>query len=64
MGQGVPFDIIASFPLELLVQVVQYLDLTDIVRSQRVHFPLLNGQSTILTGDNLGIEALAHHFFV
>jgi len=30
------YDIVGSLPLELLVQVVEYLDLEDIVRSQRV----------------------------
>ncbi|KAL1973755.1 hypothetical protein VTN31DRAFT_5315 [Thermomyces dupontii] len=30
------YDIVGSLPLELLVQIVEYLDLEDIVRSQRV----------------------------
>jgi len=30
------YDIVSSLPIELLMQVVDYLDLTDIVRSQRV----------------------------
>lgn len=29
-------DIVSSLPLELLFQVVEYLDAADIVRSQRV----------------------------
>lgn len=30
-------DIVSSLPLELLVQVVQYLDPEDIARGRRVH---------------------------
>lgn len=30
------YDIVGSLPLELLVQIVGYLDLKDIVRNQRV----------------------------
>lgn len=33
-------DIVCSLPLELLFEVVEYLDVADIVRSQRVR-PLL-----------------------
>lgn len=32
------YDIVGSLPLELLIYVVEYLDLKDIVRSQRVCF--------------------------
>lgn len=30
------YDVVSSLPLELLVQVVKYLDLKDIVHFQRV----------------------------
>ena len=38
------YDILSSLPLEILVQVAQYLDPEDIVRAQRVrtHIVLLN----------------------
>lgn len=32
-------DIVGSLPFELLVQVVEYLDVEDVFRSQRVHPP-------------------------
>lgn len=57
-GQRDRFDIIGSLPLELLVQVLQYLDLTDIVRSQRVHFShsLTAIEVTILTRGDLYLQ--------
>lgn len=38
------YDIVGSLPLELLVHVAEYLDLEDIVCSQRVHIsPIMIG---------------------
>lgn len=39
-------DIVSSLPLELLVQVVDYLDLEDVFRSQRVRIAQIDVQNS------------------
>ena len=39
-------DIVSSLPLELLVQVVDYLDLEDVFRSQRVRIDQIDVQNS------------------
>lgn len=57
LGAGsfrVTHDIVGSLPPELLLLIVEKLDPADIVRSQRVriaHFPVFNGQTTVVYVD-------------
>lgn len=45
------YDIVGSLPLELLVQIVEYLDLEDIVRSQRVSIAQVKTRKLVLYTD-------------
>lgn len=45
------YDIVGSLPLELLVQIVEYLDLEDIVRSQRVSIAQVKTRKLVLHTD-------------
>lgn len=44
------YDIVCSLPLELLVQIVEYLDLEDVARSQRVRNTNLSFSSVFKSG--------------
>lgn len=52
-------DFIGSLPLELLLQIVEYLDPRDIVRCQRMRNWLVGLHRLILTGAVLGLETMA-----
>lgn len=48
------YDILSSLPLELVVQIVEYLDVTDIIRCQKVQFNKPSSTSRVISHPNEG----------